>query len=212
MDVEHTGNTIETETIELVLIHPESKVAQQKSKNLMVSIVEQPAVPLVMTTLATTMEVLVISTIKLVETIQDVLRGVTVNHIEQNNKAQTVSGVDEFLQILRGSISAARREEVVDLVSEAGIVRVLHHSHELNDIVTEILDPGKHVLGELLVRSHPLVGSRDTDVSLIDTETGGLCWALVLKLILLRGRRVPEASIVGWRHRKVLGNILDPSR
>lgn len=73
MDVEHTGNTIETETIELILIHPESKVAQQKSENLMVSIVEQPAVPLVMATLAATMEVLVISTVKLVETIQDVL-------------------------------------------------------------------------------------------------------------------------------------------
>jgi len=52
-----------------------------------------------------------------------------------------VSGIDELLQILRGSISTARGEEVVDLVSEAGIVRVLHHSHELNDIVTEVLDP-----------------------------------------------------------------------
>lgn len=134
------------------------------------------------------------------------------NNVKQNSKAQTVSGIDEFFQILRGSISTARSKEVVDLVSEAGIVRMLHHGHELNDIVTEILDPGKHVLGELLVGSHPLVGGRDTDVGLIDTETGGLCWALVLELILLRCRRVPEASIVGWRHGKVLGNILDPSR
>jgi len=73
MNVEHTGNTIETETIELVLVHPESKVAQQKPENLVVSIVEQSAVPLIMATLAATMEVLVISTVKFVETIQDVL-------------------------------------------------------------------------------------------------------------------------------------------
>ncbi|KAI6773501.1 hypothetical protein HG531_000350 [Fusarium graminearum] len=82
MNVKHTGHTIESETVELVLVHPESQVAQQKPHHLMMSVVEQAAVPLVMSTLATTMEVLVVGTVELVDTIKDVLGRVTVDNIE----------------------------------------------------------------------------------------------------------------------------------
>jgi hypothetical protein len=73
MDIKHAGHTIKPEPIELVLVHPETQIAQQEPHYFMMAIVEQPAVPLVMSTLATTMEVLMVSAVELVQTIENVL-------------------------------------------------------------------------------------------------------------------------------------------
>ena len=57
MKVHHARDAIESEAIELILLHPEAQIAHQESHNFMGSIVEETAVPKVMTTLATFMEV-----------------------------------------------------------------------------------------------------------------------------------------------------------
>jgi hypothetical protein len=43
--VQHTRNTIEAETIELVLLHPEAQIAKKEAQDLVATVVEQPAVP-----------------------------------------------------------------------------------------------------------------------------------------------------------------------
>lgn len=73
MSVQHTGDSVEAEAIELVFVHPEAKVAQQKTHHFMVTIVEKTTVPLVMISFAAAVEVLMISSVKIVETIQNVL-------------------------------------------------------------------------------------------------------------------------------------------
>lgn len=197
MDIEHAGDTVKTETVKLILIHPETKVAQQKPENLVVSVVEKSAIPLIVATLAAAMEVLVIGTIELIETVKNILRGMTVNDIEKNNNTHAVGCVNELLQILRGPISATGSEEIVHLISEAGIVRMLHDRHQLNHIVAEILDSRKHVLGELFVCSHSLFCSGNANMCLVYADAIGLLGPLILKLVFFRSRRIPETSIVG---------------
>lgn len=155
MKVKHASNTVEPESIKVVLVHPESQVAQEESEHLMVAIVEQSAVPELVLSFGTRVEVLVVCAIKLVQAVQDVLGSVTVNNIEKNNESQAVSRVDQLLQVLRRAISAAGGEEVVDLVAEAGIVGVFHDGHELDGVVTQALDAWEHVLGEFLVGGNP---------------------------------------------------------
>lgn len=155
VDVEHTGDAVEPESIKLVLLHPETKIAQEEPEHFMASIVEQTTVPLVMATLTTLMEVKVISTIKLIDTIRNILRSMAVHHIKQNNQAQAVRSIDEFLQILRGPIATASSKEVVHLVAETGIVRMLHNSHQLDSVVAQTLNARQHVLRELFVSGHP---------------------------------------------------------
>ena len=55
--VQHAGNTVKSEPIKLIFIHPESKIAQQESEHFMVTVVEQPAVPEFMSSFAAFMEI-----------------------------------------------------------------------------------------------------------------------------------------------------------
>ena len=80
--VQHAGHTIEPEPVKLVLLHPESQVAKQKAQYLMVTVVKQSAVPKLVGTLWSTMEVLMIRPVELVESIQYVLGGVTVDDVK----------------------------------------------------------------------------------------------------------------------------------
>lgn len=45
MGVQHTGDSVESEAIKTVLLHPEAQVAEKEAQHLMVAIVKQPAVP-----------------------------------------------------------------------------------------------------------------------------------------------------------------------
>lgn len=197
MQVQHTRHAIESETIKLVLVHPESQVAEQESHDFMMTIVEEPAVPLIMTSPTTCVEILVVRPIELIQSIEDVLGSMTVDDIQQDNEAQAMGGIDKLLQVLRRAIAAAGGEEIIDLVAKAGVVCMFHNSHELDDIIAKILDAWEHVLGELLVGCDSELGRRDTDVCLVYTNALWLLRPLVFKDIFILGRRVPESGIVG---------------
>jgi pentose-5-phosphate-3-epimerase len=82
VDVEHASDTIKAEAIELVLIHPESQIAQEKPQDFVVAVVEEAAIPQIMLSPSTPMEVLVIRTVELVQAIQNILGSMAVNNIE----------------------------------------------------------------------------------------------------------------------------------
>lgn len=170
MEVKHTCHTIKSEAIKGVLIHPEPKVAEQEPHDLVMTVVEKPAVPKIMLALAAAMEVLVVSTVKLIQAIKDVLGGVTVDDIEQHGNTHGVGSVYQLLEILGWAVSAACREEAVHLISETGIVGVLHDGHELNGVVSQVLDARKHGLGELLIGSHLALRGGNADVGLVDPK------------------------------------------
>ena len=116
--VHHAGHTIESEPVELELLHPVAKIAEQESYNLVRPIVEEAAVPEIVTSLSSLMEIEVVSSIELVETVQDVLACMGVHDIEKDSNTQSMGRVDQFFEFFRGSVSRARREEARNLVSE----------------------------------------------------------------------------------------------
>lgn len=194
--IQHASDTVKPEAIELVLIHPEAQVAEEESHNLVMAVVEKSAVPLIVYTLTTAVEVLVISAIKLVEAIEHVLGGVTVDHIEEHNNTHAVCRVDELLQVFRWSVAAAGCEKVVDLIAKTGVVCMLHYSHQLDHVVPKLMDPGQHVPGELFVCGNTLLRGGDTDVSLVHAYAGRLPRTGMLELVPLRRGRVPETSVI----------------
>lgn len=76
VSVHHARHSVESETIKSVLLNEEPKVAQQEPHHLIAAIVEQTRIPQLMATLGALMEVLVVASVKLVETIKNVLAGV----------------------------------------------------------------------------------------------------------------------------------------
>lgn len=155
MQVQHACHAIEPEAVNLVLVHPESEVAEEKAHDFVMAVVEQPTVPLLVASPATRVEVLVISPIELIQPVENVLGGVTVHNIQKDDESQTVGGVDKLFQIFGGTVPTAGGEKVVDLVAKTCVVGVLHNSHELNDVVPKLLYPWNHSLGKLLVGGDP---------------------------------------------------------
>lgn len=162
----------------------------------MVTIIEKTAIPLVVVAFATAMEILVISSIKIIEAIEDIFGRMAMHDVKQDHDAHAVRGVNELLEIFRRTITTACRKEIVDLISEAGVISMFHDSHELDDIVTEILNPGQHISRELFISSNALLRRRDADVSLVDASTFGLLWTRVLELVLFRSGGIPKACVI----------------
>jgi hypothetical protein len=118
MKIHHTRHTVKPEPVKLILFHPEPQIAQQEAQNFMVAVVEQSTVPKFVTAFATFMEVLVVSAIKLVQTVKDVFAGMRMNNIEQNGEAHSVGSVNEFFEVFRSAVAGAGSEEARHLISE----------------------------------------------------------------------------------------------
>lgn len=73
VSVQHAGDTVETETVELVLLHPETQITEEEAQDLVMSVIEQSAVPKLVTSLCALVEVEVIAAVEHVQAIEDVL-------------------------------------------------------------------------------------------------------------------------------------------
>ena len=140
--VKHTGHPIEAEAIELVLLHPETEVAQEKAEHFMMAIVKEPTVPQVMIALSATMEVMMITAIEHIQAIQRILRGMRMHDIKQDRDAHRMSRINQFLKIIRVTISTASGKKAVDLIAKTGIVCMFHDGHELDGVVAQFMDAG----------------------------------------------------------------------
>lgn len=176
----------------------------------MVTVVEQPTIPQLMTTAATFMEVLVICSIKFVQSVQHVLGGVTVDDVKKHDDAHAMSSIDQLLQVLGWSISATRSKEVVDLVTKAGIVRMLHDRHELNDVIPKALDSRQHVVGKLFVGRNSQLRRGNSNMCFVDASALRLLRPRVFELVLFGCGWVPEASFVRGGYGQVLRHVFDP--
>jgi hypothetical protein len=149
-----------------------------------------------------------IAVVEHVQAVEDVLRCMAVHHIQQDCDTHAVGSIYQLLEIVWRAVSTACREEAVDLVTETGIVCVLHNCHQLYGVVSQVLDARQDVLGELFVGGYFRLWGGDTDVGFVDAGTLGLRRSLVLPDVLLG--RVPEARIVDGRGVQLLGNAGNP--
>jgi hypothetical protein len=100
MGVHHAGNSIEAEAVKLVLLHPKPQVTHQKAQDFMMAIVKQATVPELVAAFGSLMEILVVASIELVNTIEDVLACMRVNHIQKHCNSQSMCGINELLELL----------------------------------------------------------------------------------------------------------------
>ena len=144
--VHHARDAVESESVKHIHVHVKSKVRKQESQNFVVPIVEQPGIPKLVTSSRAFVEVLMVGTVKNVDSdrsaldhllndlpIEDVLASVRVHDIEKDSHAHLMCLVDERLEFLgctctsqlrmrraskKLTISRRDSEEVCDLVSE----------------------------------------------------------------------------------------------
>src|SRR5688572_14705268 len=138
------------------------------------------------------MEVLMVRPVKLIQAIKNVLGGVAVDHIKENNNAHFMCRVDQLFEILGWAVSTTGGKEVVDLVAEAGVVGMFHDGHQLDSVEPEVLYPLEHVPREFLVSADAELGRRDADMGLVDTKALGLRGPRVLELVFFGRRWIPK--------------------
>ena len=84
----------------------------------MVSIVEKPAVPQIMTAFATFVKVEVVSPVKEIQAIQNIFASMRVDNIKKNYKSESVCRVYQHLEIFRDAIARTGSEKARNLISE----------------------------------------------------------------------------------------------
>lgn len=120
-----------------------------------------------------------------------------------------MSGVNQLHQLFWCAVSAGGSKEGSDLVSKRSIVCMLLNGHQLNDVVSKLLDSRESIRSEFWVSSNPVLSGANTNMGFIDTSRLGLWGPRVLEDIFLWG--IPENSVVGAAHGEILGNTFDPS-
>src|ERR1700734_527615 len=99
MSIYHASNTVKTESVKLIFIHPEPQITQKKSQNLVICIVEESAIPQLVSAFATFVEIQMICAVKLVQAIENILRCMAVNDIEKHHNTKTMGCVNELFQV-----------------------------------------------------------------------------------------------------------------
>ena len=152
--VQHGGNTVETETIEVVLSHPELQIGQQEVQNAGLAVVEALGAPGRMVALGAVVEELPGGAVEHVDALGGVLDGVGVDHVQQHPDAHFVGLVHQILQILGLAEPGGSGIEVGNLVAEGAVVGMLHDGHQLDGVVAGFLHMGQGVVSELPVGAH----------------------------------------------------------
>lgn len=142
------------------------------------AVVEESAVPEIVSPSTALVEVAVIRAVKVVETarvslacdpgsadspIFGVLTGVRMHDIQQDSQPQLVCPVNQTLELLGRSVSRTDGEERGDLVAKRGIVGVLHDGHHLDAVVAELGDSREDIVPELDVAADFGFRGRDAD-------------------------------------------------
>ena len=70
--------------------------------------------------------------------------------------------------LVLGTVTAAHREEVGYVVPKRAIVGVLLQSHDLDRVVSELANAGKHCHAEVQVAVHPGLLTGHANVALVD--------------------------------------------
>ena len=188
--IEHGGDTIEAEAIEMELTEPILTVAQQEVNHLVLTIIEAQAIPSWMLMAITRIEILVRVTSQISKSFHLILNCVRMNYIHDNGYTFLVGSVYEIFQFFRCTESTACRKETAHVITEGAIIRMLLNRHDLDAVVAILDDARQNVLLELRVSSHLLSILSHTDVALIDQERSGL-WLEVFFLPDVR-LRIPN--------------------
>ena len=168
--VEHGGDTVETEAVEVVLGHPELQIAEQEVQNAGLAIVEALGAPGGVLALVAVMEELPGGAVEHIDALGSVLDSVGMDYVQQNPDAQLVSFVHQVLQVLGLAEPGGGCIEVGDLVAEGAVVGMLHNGHQLDGVVTGFLDMGQGIVGELTVGTHLALFLGHTYVGFVDVQ------------------------------------------
>jgi hypothetical protein len=157
VEVEHRGDGIDAQGVEVELGQPPRGRGQQEAAHLVAFEIEHAGAPVRM---QAEPRVVVLVERGAVEARQRerVAREMAGHPVEDHADAGAVAGIHQVLQVVGAAETGGRREIADALVAPGLVQRVLGQRHELDVRVAEVGGVGQQRVGELAVRIEPAVG------------------------------------------------------
>jgi len=134
--IEHGSDTVETETVELILFKPEFAVREQEMQHLVLAIIEAKRVPGGMLAACTAQEILIIGTVETSEALHFILNSMAVYNIHDDSDSHAVGVVYQLFQLFGRTETGRGGEEAADVITERAVVRMLLYRHDLYRVVS----------------------------------------------------------------------------
>ena len=151
-------------------VEPVFDVRQQEMFDLRFAVIEQFGIPVGLLAGRTGKRIMVIGPVQFVETFVDILDIMRLHQVHHYRKPQFMCPFDQRFQIFRRPETGRRGEKIADMVAETAVIGMLGHSHQLNDIVTVLLDAGQNRPGEFGIGPHPLLLLAHAHMALINIK------------------------------------------
>ena len=146
--VEHAGDAVEAEAVEVEFVDPVAGVGEEKVEDFGFAVVEAAGVPGGVVAAFAGVEILIGGAVEAGEAFGFVFDGVGVNEVDDDGDAGFMRGVDELFEFFGGAEAGGGGEEVGDVIAEGAIVGVFHDAHELDGVVAGLNDAGQGVLAK----------------------------------------------------------------
>ena len=88
---------------------------------------------------------------------------------------------------------------------------MLHNRHELDGVVTQLLDTREDVAREFNISSNTVFACRDPDMSFVDARALRGWWGRVFELVTRFLGGIPEPGVVCGGEAEILSDPTDPS-
>ena len=178
--VQHGGNAVEAETVDVVFLHPVFHIGQQVIAGFVLAVVEAAGAPGRMVALRAAVEVEIIRAVEFGQAFQGVLHAVAVHDVHDHGNAFTVGVVHQGLELLGRAETGAQRKEITYLIAERAVIRVLLQRHDLDGVVAQFFHARQHLFAEFLEGTHLLLFRRHADMAFVDERMGPLAGVAVL--------------------------------
>ena len=166
--IQHTGDPIETEAIEMKFFQPIFTIRQQKTDHFIFSIIEATGIPQSMFTPFTRIKILVIISGKTTQSFGFILDCMRMHKIHDHTDTVSMCLIDQTFQVVGCSESGTDRIKIRYLIAERTIIGMFLNPHQLNHIVPQIYNPGQYISPEFIKRRHPAILHAHTDMSFVN--------------------------------------------
>ena len=151
VEVQHRGDGIHAQSVDVISLHPVQRVRDQEVLHLVAAVVEDLRAPVAVLAQARVGVFVQRRAVELGETMR-VLRKMRGHPVEDHADAGLVALVDEGHEFLRRAVARSRRVVAHHLVAPRAIERMLGDAHELDVRVAHVDHVGNELLGGLAPR------------------------------------------------------------
>ena len=148
VEVEHTGNSIDAQTVHMIAVHPEHGAGDQEALNFLHAVVKDHRAPFLVLTAAGVGVLIAGGAVEHVQAVA-ILREVGRDPVQNDADARLMQLVDEGHEVLRRAVAACRGKIARDLIAPAAVEGILHHGQQLHMGVAHLPDVGDQLVGQL---------------------------------------------------------------